>query len=75
MDEKMSSNPQISFVFSSKMDPSSQTPHQSQEEGEQKSSGSLALTTRLGPSTGAPVAAAQCRCQRIFSYRISLPQR
>lgn len=40
-----------------------------------RSSGSLALTTRSGPSTRAPVRGPQCRFPRAFSCGTSLPRR
>lgn len=54
--------------------PANQPLHQSQEEEEQRSSGSLALTTRSGPSTRAPAAASQGHTPRSFSCRTSAPR-
>lgn len=56
--------------------PANQTPHQSQaEEDEQRSSGSLALTTLWGPSSRAPVCASRCRFPSAFCGGTSRPGR
>lgn len=52
-----------------------QTPHQCPEEAERSSSGSLALTTRSGPSTRGPADSARCRALSVSSScRPSHPQ-
>lgn len=68
---------QDSFHFSLPVEwnqTANKTPHQSQEEEEHSGSGSLALTTQLGPSTPALVNAARYHCPCDFSCSTSPPR-